>query len=215
MLPASRGISIGASEGSGQSYCMGSISTSGSYQLASGAIKSAHVIKTDHYMQVTGQIDEQLLGIDGSDGGGQYDDAPHGSEPSSGADASLQGFPHYVEIVGGGIYCMRTCDTSGQDESSPCNMHRDTEGCANVIGGSYGSGFSYEDKSHGGGGGHRSSHKREDDDDYDDDDDDEDEDELGRGQDDSAKYEFVVGDLDRHKIVVGGHYFRYDEQYAL
>ncbi|KAJ3173461.1 hypothetical protein HK101_011031 [Irineochytrium annulatum] len=99
-------------------------------------------------------INEQLLGINDSDGGGQYDDAPHGSEPSSGADASLQGFSHYVEIVGGGIYCMRTCDTSGQDASSPCNMHRDTEGCSNVIGGSYGAGFSFEDKSSGGGSSH-------------------------------------------------------------
>ncbi|KAJ3137630.1 hypothetical protein HK101_003872, partial [Irineochytrium annulatum] len=150
MLPASPGISIGESEGSGQSFCLGDLSTSGSKSIASGAILSAHVIKTDAYMQVTGKIDESLLGINTADGGGQYDNASHGSEPRSGADASLQGFANYVELVGNGVYCMRTCATSGEDETSPCNMHRDRDGCDAVIGGSYDDGFTFDDKSSGG-----------------------------------------------------------------
>ncbi|KAJ3194452.1 hypothetical protein HK101_002667 [Irineochytrium annulatum] len=149
LLPASPGISIGESEGSGQSFCLGDLSTSGSKSIASGAILSAHVIKTDAYMQVTGKIDESLLGINTADGGGQYDNASHGSEPRSGADASLQGFANYVELVGNGVYCMRTCATSGEDEASPCNMHRDRDGCDAVIGGSYNDGFTFEDKSSG------------------------------------------------------------------
>ncbi|KAJ3197634.1 hypothetical protein HK101_002062 [Irineochytrium annulatum] len=139
LLPAVKGQTVGDSEGSAKAKCFGSASTPGSSKLPDGAIKSAHYVKTAQYHQVTGMIDEDLLGISQSDGGGQYDNAPHGSEPSSGAVPSP--FNYYVEIVESGRYCMRTCTTSGQDESSPCNMHRDTAGCNAVIGGNYGPGF--------------------------------------------------------------------------
>ncbi|KAJ3196050.1 hypothetical protein HK101_010290 [Irineochytrium annulatum] len=148
MLPAEPGVSIGDSEGSAQSWCIGDYSTRGSERLPDGAIVSAHVIRTDAFIQVTGKINEDMLKIPDGDGGGQYDDAPKGSEPSSGGDPSL-GFPHYVELVGSGVYCMRLCTSSGVDESSPCNMHKDTEGCDVVIGGSYEDGFTYEDRSGG------------------------------------------------------------------
>ncbi|KAJ3138214.1 hypothetical protein HK101_003749 [Irineochytrium annulatum] len=139
LLPSTRGQGIGASEGSAKSFCHGSASTPGSQRMPNGAIESAHFVAANGYLQVTGAINETLLGIDQSDGGGQYDNAPHGSEPSSGAQPSP--YNYYVEIIEGGRFCMRTCTTSGQNETSPCNMHRDTEGCEAVIGGNYGPGF--------------------------------------------------------------------------
>ncbi|KAJ3096043.1 hypothetical protein HDU97_006300 [Phlyctochytrium planicorne] len=146
------GISIGDSEGRALSKCTGLTRTVGSGYIPPGIILSSHVVKTPYAIQATGRLNLiDGLHVSPNGGGGQYDDASWGIEPTS----SCAGYDRYVEIVGGDTFCIRCCkwpagtDLKGKDydHSSPCFAGNDIAGCAKVVPGEYGPGFSYREAS--------------------------------------------------------------------
>lgn len=137
---------IGESEGNAIAKCLPNARhPSGAKTMVPGTIVSAHFEMTNDYVQITGLLDHSYAELVPGDDGGQYDDALGGSEPLS----QCEGFGSYVEILSWDRFCVRCCHTEETGPESPCNMHRDTEGCFEVIGGSYGPGFTYADKRQG------------------------------------------------------------------
>jgi hypothetical protein len=96
---------ISDTEWDGRSFCMGSTpKATGAGKIPSGFITSAHYVKEDAYVQVTGQIDYAKANLNGSDYGGQYDvKAPVGS--------TCAGWTYYVNLIEPteGTYCIRCC----------------------------------------------------------------------------------------------------------
>ncbi|KAI8850661.1 hypothetical protein BC829DRAFT_431733 [Chytridium lagenaria] len=144
-------ISIGESEGSAVSKCVGNALLPDTLPLDKQFILSAHAVKTPNHIQVTGRINTIGMEISGRGGGGQYDDASWGIEPFS----HCLNYDRYVEIVGGDLYCVRCCNYPAgtdlinvvdQDRTSPCFAGFDTAGCHVVVPGDYGPGFTYTEQ---------------------------------------------------------------------
>ncbi|KAI8608154.1 hypothetical protein BC830DRAFT_1156511 [Chytriomyces sp. MP71] len=159
MLPApSLGkVGIAAAEGLQlQSFCVGSHLPPGSVQFPDGAIASAHVIRdygnpNDSFFQITGTLSCDTANLDCNAEGGQYDNMPCGSAPSSGVDKDAVPGPSpstplqsYVSILGGSNqFCMRVC-SGGLNIGDACNAHFDTGGCSGIMTHEdYSAGFSY------------------------------------------------------------------------
>ncbi|KAI8839754.1 hypothetical protein BJ741DRAFT_598581 [Chytriomyces cf. hyalinus JEL632] len=150
-------------EGFVQSFCMGSYLPPGAKPLPQFGIRSAHVLKNftvpgQHYIQVHGYLDCEVLGINCTssapglyDDAGQYDDGPFincGKEPYSGVDNSTQanpGMQHYVEMAGNGLYCMRVCEPGNLMAGRPCDLTQDTAGCEKFMKVQFGDGFTFTD----------------------------------------------------------------------
>jgi hypothetical protein len=119
---------ISNSEWNANAFCMGNTpQATGADKIPSGFIKSAHYVKTDAYVQVTGQIDYTKANLVGSDGGGQMDvRAPMGS--------SCAGWKYYVNLIEPttNTYCMRCCN-----DTVNCNRGISEKGCAHIIPGDY------------------------------------------------------------------------------
>ncbi|RKP00809.1 hypothetical protein CXG81DRAFT_8276, partial [Caulochytrium protostelioides] len=145
MLPSQPNQSIGEAEGSSKAWCLpGAAATPGSTTLPSSAIKSAHVVLTDQYIQVTGVLDSQQLQLLAGDDGGMYDNAPGGSEPRSGVSNAnnhpdYRNTVSYVELVGpaSGEYCLRICRLWTEGLEDACSNAQDTAGCHVVVPGDY------------------------------------------------------------------------------
>jgi hypothetical protein len=86
-------------------FCLGNTPLAkGAEKLPDGFIKSAHYVKTDAYVQVTGQMDYTKANLVATDEGGQMDiRAPMGS--------SCAGWKYYVNLIEpvSNTYCMRCC----------------------------------------------------------------------------------------------------------
>lgn len=134
MLPAEKGQTVGLSEGSAVSYCMGT-TTDGARTLPAGTITGAHVVETDDYIQVTGTFDYTKVGMVPGDDGGQYDNAPKGSEPFSGC-SNYNNSGVWLSLVSSGMFCSRCCK-SAKYNSGPCSVHQDLQGCYANIPGDY------------------------------------------------------------------------------
>ncbi|CAO3613077.1 unnamed protein product [Mucor hiemalis] len=119
---------ISDSEWDANAFCMGSTPlATNAGKLPSGFIRSAHFVKTDAYVQVTGQIDYTKANLDGTDGGGQMDiKAPTGS--------SCAGWDYYVNLIepSTNTYCIRCCN-----DTQNCNRGISQDGCAKIIPGDY------------------------------------------------------------------------------
>lgn len=119
---------ISDSEWNANAFCMGSTPLAkDAGTLPSGFIKSAHYVKTDAYVQVTGQIDYTKANLVGTDDGGQMDiKAPTGS--------SCVGWSYYVNLIepATNTYCIRCCN-----DSTNCNRGISQDGCAKIIPGDY------------------------------------------------------------------------------
>ncbi|KAG2202937.1 hypothetical protein INT47_008969 [Mucor saturninus] len=119
---------ISDSEWNANAFCIGSTPlATDAGTLPSGFIKSAHYVKTDLYVQVTGQMDYTKANLDGTDGGGQMDvKAPVGS--------SCVGWDYYVNLIEPttNTYCMRCCN-----DTVSCNRGISEKGCAHIIPGDY------------------------------------------------------------------------------
>ncbi|KAG1438812.1 hypothetical protein G6F56_012514 [Rhizopus delemar] len=96
---------ISDTEWNANAFCMGNTpKATGAEKIPSGFIQSAHYVKTDNYVQITGQIDPSKANLDSSDDGGQYDiKAPKG--------ASCAGWDYFVNLIepSGNDYCIRCC----------------------------------------------------------------------------------------------------------
>ncbi|KAG1382421.1 hypothetical protein G6F61_002275 [Rhizopus arrhizus] len=119
---------IADSEWEANAFCMGNTPLAiGAEKLPSGFIQSAHYVKTDNYVQITGQMDPTKANLNSSDDGGQYDiKAPKG--------ASCAGWDYFVNLIepSGKDYCIRCCNND-QD----CNRGISEKGCAYIIPGDY------------------------------------------------------------------------------
>ncbi|CAO3624036.1 unnamed protein product [Mucor hiemalis] len=119
---------ISNTEWNANAFCLGNAPlATGAEKLQSGFIKSAHFVKTDTYVQVTGQMDYTKANLVGTDGGGQMDvRAPMGS--------SCAGWKYYVNLIEptGNTYCMRCCN-----DDRTCNRGISEKGCAHIIPGDY------------------------------------------------------------------------------
>ncbi|KAI9329962.1 hypothetical protein BDR26DRAFT_922674 [Obelidium mucronatum] len=145
-------------EGYVRSYCVGQ-QLPGSLPMPAGAITTAHITRNftvpgNHYMQITGYMNCDVLGINcQGENSGQYDSVPYrncGKEPYSNVNTELNpGFENYVEQAGDGIFCMRTCQ-GGLQLNDPCNVKNDTAGCAATMGFNTNTGFTFLDVSGGG-----------------------------------------------------------------
>lgn len=129
-LPPSDSINriIGDTEWNANAFCLGNNPlATGAESLAQGFIRSAHFVKTETYVQVTGQMDYTKENLVGTDGGGQMDiRAPMGS--------SCAGWKYYVNLIEPSInmYCMRCCN-----DDRTCNRGISEKGCAHIIPGDY------------------------------------------------------------------------------
>jgi hypothetical protein len=96
---------ISDTEWNAEAFCIGKTPLAkNAGKLSSGFIQSAHFVKTDTYVQVTGQINPSKARLDPKDEGGQMDvKAPKGS--------SCAGWKYYVNLIepAGNTYCMRCC----------------------------------------------------------------------------------------------------------
>lgn len=119
---------ISNTEWNANAFCLGNTPLAvGAERLPSGFIKSAHYVKTDTYVQVTGQMDYTKANLVGTDGGGQMDvRAPMGS--------SCAGWKFYVNLIEPttNTYCMRCCN-----DDRTCNRGISEKGCAHIIPGDY------------------------------------------------------------------------------
>ncbi|KAI9205282.1 uncharacterized protein BJ171DRAFT_404806, partial [Polychytrium aggregatum] len=150
MLPPTKGMGIGASEGQAVSYCTNPSDAPGARQFDSAAVLLAHQVVDykNNWIQMTGYLDNNILQIDPTPGsGGQYDDAPWGVEPTSGC----LGYTRYIELVGvipnttRAEFCIRCCmipnitDAFDHSVDNPCFAGHDTLGCDVDIPGDYSS----------------------------------------------------------------------------
>ncbi|KAG2228565.1 hypothetical protein INT48_008734 [Thamnidium elegans] len=119
---------ISDSEWNANAFCMGTTPLAkNSGTLPSGFIKSAHYVKTDAYVQVTGQMDYTKANLVGSDGGGQMD-------IKASVGSSCAGWSYYVNLIEpeSNTYCMRCCN-----DTTSCNRGISEKGCAHIIPGDY------------------------------------------------------------------------------
>ncbi|KAF1807328.1 hypothetical protein FB192DRAFT_1426128 [Mucor lusitanicus] len=119
---------IADTEWNAQAFCIGNTpKAKNAGKLDSDFIQSAHYLKTDQYVQVTGQINPAKARLIASDEGGQMDvRAPMGS--------SCAGWKYYVNLIepAGNTYCMRCCN-----DDRTCNRGISEKGCAHIIPGDY------------------------------------------------------------------------------
>ncbi|KAL9546635.1 hypothetical protein MBANPS3_006575 [Mucor bainieri] len=119
---------IADTEWNAQAFCIGNTpKAKNAGKLDSDFIQSAHFLKTDQYVQVTGQINPAKAKLIASDEGGQMDvRAPMGS--------SCAGWKYYVNLIepAGNTYCMRCCN-----DDRTCNRGISEKGCAHIIPGDY------------------------------------------------------------------------------
>lgn len=119
---------ISDTEWNANAFCLGNTPLAkGAEKLPTGFITSAHYVKTDTYVQVTGQMDYTKANLVGTDGGGQMDvRAPMGS--------SCAGWKFYVNLIEPttNTYCMRCCN-----DDRTCNRGISEKGCAHIIPGDY------------------------------------------------------------------------------
>ncbi|KAG0051533.1 hypothetical protein BGZ83_003574 [Gryganskiella cystojenkinii] len=130
MLPPTPGSgTISDNEDRAISFCTSSSLVTGTKQMYSGFIQSAHFVSNSAkgYVQVTGRIKSSAAGLSSNDGGGQNDlRAPSGS--------MCAGYASYVQLLepDAQIYCIRCCKNKAD-----CPVNRSTYGCKSVLGGDY------------------------------------------------------------------------------
>ncbi|OZJ06367.1 hypothetical protein BZG36_00751 [Bifiguratus adelaidae] len=132
-LPPDQGAIVSAEEYEGQAFCMGNAASVNANPIPGGMILSANYLAQDSYVQVTGQFDPTVYGMQLTDGGGQFDPyAPQGS--------SCQSNAAFINIIepNTGLYCVRCCaNASSTATGGPCNRGRSQDGCEAVIPGDY------------------------------------------------------------------------------
>ena len=137
------GQTIADSETDARPYCTVPGLAPGANILRSGDIKSAVLRKNNHFIQITGHLDNHKLGLHANDDGGQYDDyvsrdTPHGSP----GGAVCQGFKYFVEIVEPDKqrYCIRCChevSNNPKDADHACIEGHSKTGCDGIMPGAH------------------------------------------------------------------------------
>jgi hypothetical protein len=115
--------------------------------MPAGTITGAHFIRTSAYIQITGRLNQEGVGLDHTDTGGELD--PHGqdllgnpiggvvySNNLPGANGELKQVMNWNNFVGNGLFCFKVCDNT---ITSPnyCENRWDLIGCEYNMPGNY------------------------------------------------------------------------------
>ncbi|ORY92690.1 hypothetical protein BCR35DRAFT_349035 [Leucosporidium creatinivorum] len=120
----------------------------GARTIPAGALTGVQFIRTPHYVQVTGRIDQTLINIGADDDGGEMD--PHGADQrgnplggllfsnsfgpavTNGTSSSGVAFQQVVQwhnFMGANLFCLKACDPSWEDGWRMCEHIYDRIGC--------------------------------------------------------------------------------------
>ncbi|GAA5897393.1 uncharacterized protein JCM6883_006686 [Sporobolomyces salmoneus] len=130
---------IGDSEAATVAYCVKD--THGSRPIPAGAITGLQWMKTKGYVQISGYIDQTVLGMTKDDFGGELD--PHGADLlgnplgglvfssglPAGDNSTEQQVVEWNNFIGAGYFCFKLCDPSYNDGHNYCQNRYDLLGC--------------------------------------------------------------------------------------
>ncbi|OZJ04311.1 hypothetical protein BZG36_03167 [Bifiguratus adelaidae] len=132
-LPPQPGMgTISDNEWQAQAFCTTPSSEApGAHAMPSGFIQSAHFVSGTNYVQVTGQINPTVYGMQSTDYGGQMD-------PRAPTGAVCAGYAGFVSLIepATATYCIRCCNGNWKDNSL-CGTGRSQDGCAVIVPGDY------------------------------------------------------------------------------
>ncbi|GAA5940675.1 uncharacterized protein JCM15063_006321 [Sporobolomyces koalae] len=131
---------IGDSEAATVAYCVKD--THGARPIPAGAITGLQFMRTKAYIQITGYIDQTVLGMTKDDTGGELD--PHGADLlgnplgglvfssglPSGDNSTEQQVVEWNNFIGGGYFCFKLCDPTYNDGHNYCQNRYDLMGCS-------------------------------------------------------------------------------------
>ncbi|ORY88865.1 hypothetical protein BCR35DRAFT_263071 [Leucosporidium creatinivorum] len=120
----------------------------GARTIPAGALQGVTFVKTPHYVQVTGFIDQSMIDIASDDDGGEMD--PHGADNrgnplggllftqafngnlNSTAIVNGSAFTQVIQwhnFMGANVFCLKACDPSYEDDYAYCEHIYDRVGC--------------------------------------------------------------------------------------
>ncbi|GAA6002394.1 hypothetical protein JCM10207_001097 [Rhodosporidiobolus poonsookiae] len=145
--PPEYGEEVGNIEGEMVAWC--TKEGHGTRIIPEGALTGVQFMRTPHYVQVVGHIDQQKVNILPEDYGGEMD--PHGadqrgnplggllfsnafgsSSTTNGTTASGGAYQQVVQwhnFMGGGTFCLKACDPSWENGWAMCEHIFDRIGC--------------------------------------------------------------------------------------
>ncbi|CAE6507490.1 unnamed protein product [Rhizoctonia solani] len=129
---------VGNTEGEAVAWC--TKPGRGTRLIPAGALTGVQFMKTPDYVQVVGFIDQANVNMQFDDGGGEMD--PHGADQrgnplgglvfSNAFGTDKTKFTQVIEwhnFMGGGVFCMKTCDPAGPNAAHFCEHVFDRIGC--------------------------------------------------------------------------------------
>ncbi|GAA5884632.1 hypothetical protein JCM16303_003691 [Sporobolomyces ruberrimus] len=145
--PPEPGAVVGDVEGEMVAWC--TKEGHGTRLIPEGALQGVQFMRTPHYVQVIGVIDQTKINIDASDYGGEMD--PHGADQrgnplgglvfsdafgsnsstngTSGSGTAYQQVIQWHNFMGGGQFCLKACDPSYELGYAMCEHIFDRIGC--------------------------------------------------------------------------------------
>ncbi|GAA6022361.1 hypothetical protein JCM11491_003234 [Sporobolomyces phaffii] len=145
--PPEAGSEVGNVEGEMVAWC--TKEGHGTRIIPEGALQGVQFMRTPHYVQVVGQIDQTKINIDASDYGGEMD--PHGADQrgnplgglvfsdafgansstngTTGSGTAYQQVIQWHNFMGGGQFCLKACDPSYELGYAMCEHIFDRIGC--------------------------------------------------------------------------------------
>ncbi|GAA5876821.1 hypothetical protein JCM16303_006296 [Sporobolomyces ruberrimus] len=129
---------IGESEAATVAYCVKD--THGSRPIPPGSITGLQFMKTKAYIQISGYVDQTVLGMTKDDLGGELD--PHGllgnplgglvfsSGLPSGDNSTEEQVVEWNNFIGSGYFCFKLCDPTYNDGHNYCQNRYDLLGCS-------------------------------------------------------------------------------------
>ncbi|GAA5963072.1 hypothetical protein JCM3765_001758 [Sporobolomyces pararoseus] len=145
--PPEPGEEVGNVEGEMVAWC--TKEGHGTRIIPEGALTGVQFMRTPHYVQVVGQIDQAKINIATEDYGGEMD--PHGADQrgnplgglifsnafgsnsstngTTGAGTAYQQVIQWHNFMGGGVFCLKACDPSYELGYAMCEHIFDRIGC--------------------------------------------------------------------------------------
>ncbi|KAK4058437.1 hypothetical protein OIO90_000596 [Microbotryomycetes sp. JL221] len=138
--PPTPGEEVGNIEGHMVAYC--TRPGRGARTIPAGALKGVQFIKTPHYVQVTGLMDQTMINMLAGDTGGEMD--AHGADQRGNPIGGLvftnqfgsSGGSPYTQIVnwhnfmGSNVFCLKACTPTWDFDYRMCEHVYDRSGCA-------------------------------------------------------------------------------------
>ncbi|KAI9261023.1 hypothetical protein EDC94DRAFT_562582 [Helicostylum pulchrum] len=129
-LPPQPGLGVAETENDGIPFCTKKDAVPKASEFPQGFITTAHYLKSNDYVQVTGFFDRTKYSLGAKDGGGQYDNHAKGKP----VHAQCKDYKYFVSLVEPDIerFCIRCCN-----DKNDCNTGRSGYGCLRVVPGDY------------------------------------------------------------------------------